>query len=153
MVLVKREIGARALLFDMLIDEEPNQLVESKPFRYFTLKELQNSVVSEVTDLLNTRRSFLKFDNAMWSSTLAYGMGDHSGASINSEKDKVSIAEDIKQTVKRFESRLTGVTVEVLELNSSSERLVVIISGSLNTGKISKQFSFQVAIGPEPRGE
>ena len=127
MVLAKQEIGARALLFDMLVDENPGQLSESNPFRFFTVEQLQQSVNKEVTDLLNTRRSFLKIDDVVWRSTLAYGMADHAGASINSENDKALIADDIQQTVKRFEPRLTGVTVEVSEIDSSSESLIVII--------------------------
>ena len=80
-------------------------------------------------------------------------MADHAGASINSENDKALIAEDIQQTVKRFEPRLTGVTVEVSEIDSSSESLIVIIHATLKAGKINQQFSFQVAIGSEPQGE
>jgi type VI secretion system protein ImpF len=153
MVLVKQETGARALLFDMLVDEHPGQLSESNPFRFFTVEKLQQSIMKEVTDLLNTRRSFLKFDDVVWRSTLAYGIGDHAGASINSENDKALIAEDIQKTVKRFEPRLIGVTVEVSEIDSSSESLIVIIHATLKAGKINQQFSFQVAIGSEPQGE
>ena len=66
MVLAKQEFGARALLFDMLVDENPGQLSESNPFRFFTVEQLQQSVIKEVTDLLNTRRSFLKFVDVVW---------------------------------------------------------------------------------------
>jgi type VI secretion system lysozyme-like protein len=151
--LVKQDIGARALLFDMLVDDNPNQPNESSPFRYFKVDQLKESVINEVTNLLNTRRSFANFDNIVWGTTLAYGMGDHAGASTNSEKDKEAIATDIQKTIQRFESSLKSIRVKIVEAEPLSAGLLVVIDAILKAGKIQEQFSFEVVIGPESQGE
>jgi type VI secretion system protein ImpF len=138
--------GARALLFERLVDLEPERRgVEDEPFRVHSVRALRESVRRELEQLLNTRCSVpLRPTSGAERSVIDYGLPDFSSLSAASGDDQNLLQELIRSTVSFFEPRLRGVTVAVEQLPRHDRSLAVTIGGLLVVGDVLEPVSFPV---------
>lgn len=110
--------GARALLFDRLVDLHPKADKEERPLRILDREELKKSVRQELGRLLNTRCSLsLHRLGETERSVVNYGIPDFSSLSPHNADDRALIASIIGQTIAAFEPRLREVRVEVVPIS------------------------------------
>src|SRR5215510_1066512 len=106
--------GARALLFDRLVDVPPDWEQHKQPLRILNRDQLKASVRRELGRLLNTRCSIpLHRLGAEERSVINYGIPDFSSLSPHNADDHALIASIVGQTITAFEPRLRNVRVEV----------------------------------------
>lgn len=146
--------GARALLFDRLVDLAPASQVEQQPLRVLTVDELRVSVQRELERLLNTRSPTPpeELEEKEWT-VLDWGLADYSGWYTRSAPSQQRLARLIERTIRAFEPRLVDpdVTVELTDPNDRT--LQVWIEGSIKVGTLLEPVSFPLALegGPSKR--
>ena len=138
--------GARALLFDRLVDIGDGHEVE-QPLRILNQKQLKDSVRRELERLLNTRCSIpLHQIGDEERSVINYGIPDFSSLSPHNADDHALIASIVAQTITAFEPRLRQVRVEVGPVFSAESALWLNISAELVVGLYSEPVSFPVTL-------
>jgi type VI secretion system protein ImpF len=152
--------GARALLFERLVDTElspkddwpplfqrlvaaePDQpgkkesprKKESPPFRVLTREELRQSVKRELGQLLNSRCPVpLKLLEQEERTVINYGIPDFTSLSPQSADDRKLIASIIRQTITAFETRLRNVRVTAEYVEGDERRLNISVEADLVT--------------------
>ncbi|HBB94882.1 MAG TPA: type VI secretion system baseplate subunit TssE [Blastocatellia bacterium] len=119
-------VGARALLFDRLVDLHPEIREEERPFRILNRDQLKVSIRRELERLLNTRCSLsLERVGEEDRSVVNYGIPDFSSLSPSNADDHALIASIIRQTIAAFEPRLRQVYVEVTSLGAGEASVPV----------------------------
>jgi type VI secretion system protein ImpF len=138
--------GARALLFERLIDLEPEKReVEDEPFRVLGVAALRESVRRELEQLLNVRCSVpLRQLASTERSVINYGLPDFSSLSAASGDDQNLLVEIIRSTVAFFEPRLREVSVTVTRIAREERALSVTVGGVLAVGHVWEPISFPV---------
>jgi type VI secretion system protein ImpF len=138
--------GARALLFDRLVDLHPEDK-EERPFRVLNREELKASVKRELERLLNTRCSLpLDRIGEVERSVVNYGIPDFSSLSPRNEDDHALIASIIRQTVSAFEPRLNQVRVDAGALDDTQGSLWLNIEGMLRVDLHNEPVSFDLVL-------
>jgi type VI secretion system protein ImpF len=129
--------GARALLFERLVDTEPGQEKESPPFRVLTKHELWKSVSRELGQLLNSRCPVpLKLIGEAERTVINYGIPDFSSLSPESSDDRKLIASIIGQTIAAFETRLQNVRVTAEYFEGEQRTLHITVDADLVTDTV-----------------
>jgi type VI secretion system protein ImpF len=124
--------GARALLFERLVDTEPNRKEESPPFRVLSRQELRKSLSRELGQLLNSRCPVpLQLIGEEERTVINYGLPDFTSLSPQSSNDRKLIASIISQTITAFETRLRNVRVTVEYLEDDERRLHISVEADL----------------------
>lgn len=136
--------GARALLFDRLVDDPDG---DERSLRILDQKQLKASVRRELGRLLNTRCSIpLHQLGEEERSVVNYGIPDFSSLSPHNADDHALIASIVAQTIKAFEPRLRQVRVEVGPAFAAESALWLNISAQLAVGLFSEPVSFPVTL-------
>jgi type VI secretion system lysozyme-like protein len=129
--------GARALLFERLVDTEPGRKEESPPFRVLTRKELLKSVKRELGRLLNSRCPVpLHLLGEEERTVINYGIPDFTSLSPQSSDDRKLIASIIGQSITAFETRLRNVRVTAEYFETDERRLHISIEAELVTDTV-----------------
>jgi type VI secretion system protein ImpF len=129
--------GARALLFERLVDTEPGRKKESPPFRVLTRQELLKSVSRELGQLLNSRCPVpLHFIGEEERTVINYGIPDFSSLSPQSSDDRKLIASIISQTITAFETRLRNVRVTAEYFETDERTLHITVEADLVTDTV-----------------
>jgi type VI secretion system protein ImpF len=129
--------GARALLFERLVDLELERKEESPPFRVLTRRELWESVRRELGQLLNTRCPVpLSLLGEEERTVINYGIPDFTSLSPQSAHDRKLIADIISQTITAFEPRLRNVRVGVENYKEDERTLQVTVEADLLTDAV-----------------
>lgn len=118
-----REI-LQASLLDRLIDEEPGLSHEPVQYRLLSVSQIKASVIRDLENLLNTRRSAWTLPPAykeVNDSLFTYGLKDYTSQNPRSPAARNQLRLDIEKTISRFEPRLQNLTVH-LETHAPSER-------------------------------
>ena len=137
--------GARALLFDRLVDVADHD--EVQPLRILNEKQLKASVRRELERLLNTRCSIpLHQIGEEERSVINYGIPDFSSLSPHNADDHALIASIVGQTILAFEPRLRQVRVEVQPVFGAESALWLNINAELVVGMYSEPVSFPVTL-------
>jgi len=143
--------GARALLFDRLVDLDPSSPVEQQPLRVLTVDEVRESVQRELERLLNTR-SPTPADE--WEdkerTVLDWGLPDYSGWYTRSPPSQGRLARLLEATIRAFEPRMLDPRVTVEGRDADDRSLAVWIEGTIRVGTILEPVSFPLAL--EGRG-
>jgi len=107
--------GARALLFERLIDLDPSAPTELRPFSTLSPSELRASVRRELARLLDTRRyvAARAVDTTAKLTVIDYGIPDISDLMPRSGADRQLMASVIRHAVQAFEPRLSQIQVTV----------------------------------------
>ena len=136
--------GARALLFDRLVDV-PDW--DQQPLRILNREQLKASVRRELGRLLNTRCSIpLHQVGEEERSVVKYGIPDFSSLSPNNAEDHVLIASIVGQTIAAFEPRLRHVRVDVGPAFSAESALWLNINAELVVGMFAEPVSFPLTL-------
>jgi type VI secretion system protein ImpF len=129
--------GARALLFERLVDSELNRKEESPPFRVLTKQELWKSVSRELGQLLNSRCPVpLKLVGEAERTVINYGIPDFSSLSPESSNDRKLIASIIGQTIAAYETRLKNVRVNAEYSEGDERALYITVDADLVTDTV-----------------
>jgi type VI secretion system protein ImpF len=139
--------GARALLFDRLVDVPPELEHQERHLRILDRDHLKTSVRRELERLLNTRCSIpLHRLGEEERSVVNYGIPDFSSLSPHNADDHALIASIVGQTIAAFEPRLRHVRVEVGPASGAESALWLIIIAELVIGAFTEPVSFPVTL-------
>jgi type VI secretion system protein ImpF len=114
----------QASILDRLIDLEPGVSHEPVQHRFLSLGQAKASVVRDLENLLNTKRSILAPSaecKELSSSLFAYGLQDFTTQNPKSSMVRQQLRQQIERVIARFEPRLRNVKVS-LEASTKSER-------------------------------
>ena len=138
--------GARALLFDRLVDV-PDWNEQEQPLRILNREQLKTSVRRELGRLLNTRCSIpLHLLGEEERSVINYGIPDFSSLSPHNADDHMLIASIVGQTITAFEPRLRNVRVDVGPAFSAESALWLNINAELVVGMYAEPVSFPLTL-------
>ena len=114
----------QASILDRLIDLEPGVSHEPVQHRFLSLGQAKASVVRDLENLLNTKRSILVPSaecREVNSSLFVYGLQDFTTQNPKSPMVRQQLRQQIERTISRFEPRLRNVKVN-LEASAQNER-------------------------------
>jgi len=114
----------QASILDRLIDLEPGVSHEPVQHRFLSLGQAKASVVRDLENLLNTKRSILAPSaecKELSSSLFVYGLQDFTTQNPKSSMMRQQLRQQIERVIARFEPRLRNVKVS-LEASTKSER-------------------------------
>ncbi|HYJ88204.1 MAG TPA: type VI secretion system baseplate subunit TssE [Pyrinomonadaceae bacterium] len=139
--------GARALLFDRLVNLHPRDDADERHPRILNREELKASVRRELGRLLNTRCSLsLHRLGEEERSVINYGIPDFSSLSAQNADDHALIASIISKTISAFEPRLSQVRVEVEPVEHGEGSLRLYVEGVMRVDLINEPVSFPVLL-------
>jgi len=139
--------GARALLFERLVDLDPQAPTEPKPLRTLNRRELRESVRRELEWLLNTRCPIpAPLLDERERTVINYGIPDLSWFYPQNPRDQRRLASILSQTISAFEPRLRQVRVTVERYLDVQQALYVIVDALLVIESITEPVSFPVVI-------
>jgi type VI secretion system lysozyme-like protein len=143
--------GARALLFDRLVDLDPSDPVEQRPLRVLSLEEMLESVRRELERLLNTRSPTPpeELEGREWT-VLDWGLPDYSGWYTRSAVSQERLARLIEATIRAFEPRMIDPHVIVKPTEGNDRMLIVHIDGAVRVGTMLEPVSFPLALEGGP---
>ena len=143
----KAREGARALLFDRLVDLDGAEKTEQQPLRVLTVEGLRDSVRRELQRLLNTRSPTLpeELEGKEWT-VLDWGLADYSGWYTRSAPSQTRLARLIERTIRAFEPRMLDPKVTVEEREGSDRGLSVVLEGTVRVGTLLEPVSFPLAL-------
>ena len=114
----------QASILDRLIDLEPGVSREPVQYRLLTIGRAKASVVRDLENLLNTKRSVLAPPAAyreVNNSVFVYGLQDFTSQNPRSPMVRQQLRQQIEKIISRFEPRLKNVKVN-LETAAQNER-------------------------------
>jgi len=114
----------QASILDRLIDLEPGVSREPVQYRLLTIGRAKASVVRDLENLLNTKRSVLAPPAAyreVNNSVFVYGLQDFTSQNPRSPMVRQQLRQQIERIISRFEPRLKNVKVN-LEMAAQNER-------------------------------
>lgn len=111
-------------LLDRLTDDKPDQKVESRDRRVFSVQKLREAVIRDLAWLLNTcdlaTVEDLEDHPMAESSVINYGIPDLTGKTV-SGLDLIDLQRQIRQAILNFEPRILPKTLEVRGRKSDDE--------------------------------
>jgi type VI secretion system protein ImpF len=141
---------ARLPLLDRLIDEEPDKLRDPPLSSKDSVAALRRSVRRDLEALLNTRRRWRSWPESyteLGVSPLGYGISDFSAGSFNDSRRREWLRSDVEQTIRRFEPRLVGLRVTIIQPNDELEaRLHLRIEGILRVEPAPEPITFDTLV-------
>ncbi len=139
--------GAKALLFERLVDEDPYTPFEARPFRIYDARGVLASVQRELMRLLNTRcPSHTKAGMPQDGTILDYGIPDFSYRAAASESDTRDLARVLENAITAYEPRLRQVHVEASPAPHNQSAVVGVITAMLVVGAINEPVSFPLVL-------
>lgn len=105
-------------LLDRLTDEEPRVPADRATTRDASARAFRTSVQRDVEYLLNTRRTIVQPAERqvqLMRSVHQYGLPDMTGLSFSSPEGREQLADAILDTLRRFEPRLSDVSLTLKE--------------------------------------
>lgn len=105
-------------LLDRLTDDAPREPADRATTRETSEREYRRGVQRDVEWLLNTRRSIVPVPSGATEvarSVHEYGVPDTTGLAIGTGEGQKRLTADIRDTLKRFEPRLTNVQVRLTD--------------------------------------
>lgn len=112
-------------VLDRLLDDDPEQKQERPRPAAQELRELRDSVMRDVADILNTRRRWPPPDPALDELTPSladYGIPDFTGADLSGAGALEQFREAMETALRRYEPRFKTVRVEVQTGADSGDR-------------------------------
>jgi len=144
----------QASILDKLLDDEPARPLESARHRQVSFAEIRASVIRDIENLLNTRRSVLAVPDTLPQVTRSlhvYGLRDFSNENPSSSIVIQKLRREVVQTLNLFEPRLKNVVVQI-ENRSGDRNLHFRIAGTLVITPLSEPVVFDTLFDAN-RGE
>jgi type VI secretion system lysozyme-like protein len=141
----RRLPGARALLFERLVDRDHRAREEQDPARMLDPAALRLSVRRELEHLLNTRCALpAEALEGRARTTLEYGVPDFSHLQTRDTGAQKQVAEEVRRAVAAYEPRLkqVKVMVEPGAAPDAERRLTVRVEAMLVVGEVMEPVSF-----------
>ena len=140
--------GARALLFERLVDLNPGSQDDGpRPFRVLNREQLKESVRRELQQLLNTRCSLPLHQIAEEERTVInYGIPDFSSLSAEDADARDLISTVIGRTIAAYEPRLKQIRVTVEQLPDNRWALGLNVEALLVVDSFTEPVSFPVLL-------
>jgi len=140
--------GARALLFERLVDLNPGSQDDgSRPFRILNGEQLKKSVRRELHRLLNTRCSLSLHVLAEQDRTVInYGIPDFSSLSAEDADARELVSQVVGRTIAAYEPRLKHIRVTVEPLANNEWGLALNIEALLVVDSFTEPVSFPVLL-------
>lgn len=139
------EEGARALLFERLVDEDPRSRTEVRPFRTHDASGLQASVLRRLELLLNTRATRERPEEGPLT-VLDYGLPDYSARYTRDPVAHRRIADEVRRAIDAFEPRLEVDAVEIIPITGHARSLSVRIEGRIRSERTTEAVAFSIAL-------
>ncbi|HEY7838162.1 MAG TPA: type VI secretion system baseplate subunit TssE [Terriglobales bacterium] len=139
--------GARAPLFDRLVDADPDVAREPVPLRVLDRPAVVASVAREITRLFNTRSpqgERLSAAGPGW--VLDYGVPDFGNLSAASAPDRERYGALLSRILLVFEPRLSQVRIVLEAVPGDPSRLAGAISAELRLGTVREPVSFPLLL-------
>ena len=149
MIEPKVRSGARVLLFDRLVDTEPQSQKEVRPMRTLDKKGLKDSVKRELGRLLNTRCP-IPLVSLPERTVINYGIPDFSSLSPENQNHRHSLEDWMRDAIASYEPRLVDVRVEVDPPQRGERTLVARIDAKLQLETIREPVAFAVIVKRDP---
>jgi len=145
--------GSFVPLFMKLQDLNVDQKEETPPLRYLSKEDLQSSVITNISDLLNTRvtlpshvfNAVIQNDQFEGYPEL-YGLPDFSYFDVSNQATWSYYTFLIKTAIERNESRLTNVNVVLEKFIPPFQTLKAMITGDLILNEMTEPLSFNVTL-------
>ena len=137
--------GARVLLFDRLVDMEPQSKKEVRPLTTLDKQGLKTSIRRELGRLLNTRCP-IPLAPQEERTVINYGIPDFSSLSPNSSDHRTLLESWVRNAIEAFEPRLLDVRVIVEPPARAELTLVVRIDARLQLETIREPVAFSVVM-------
>lgn len=133
----------RASLIDRLVDETPRSNREARPLRTLSRAKLRESVLRDLSWLLNTRTPLpgKEYDRRDLT-VIDYGIPDFGYYSPANVDDQALLERRIRRAIECFEPRLTQVRVEVSPVMKNEKTLTVVIQAHLRVDTVMEPVSF-----------
>lgn len=149
----KKQIGSKALLFDRLIDNDPEESRENPAYRFNNKNEVIDSIVTSVSQILNTRAT-VKHDEykSLNNSTMNFGLPTMFGLVDFNSFDAANLSQWgrisslCERAISIFETRLKNVKVEIVNFNKQQQSLSVIVRADVTLEKFHSEVSFPVSL-------
>jgi type VI secretion system lysozyme-like protein len=139
--------GARALLFERLVDEQPRNPIEARPLRIHDEYSVRRSVQTELMRLLNTRCPGTRWPMEAGERTvLDYGIPDFSWMSAASASNLQELARIVERAIAAYEPRLRQVHVAIKASPTDHTAVQGGIQAMLVIGKVMEPISFPLVI-------
>lgn len=129
-------------LLDRLTDDAPQQAGDAPISREESVRRFRRAVQRDVEMLLNTRRGILPLDERhpeLRRSVHEFGLPDTTGLAMATTAARSRLTDDVRDTIERFEPRLTNIIVRLTE------------SDQVNTPQV--RFSIQATLRMDPTPE
>ena len=140
--------GARALLFERLVDENPRTQAEQRPLRTHDSEGLRTSVLRRLDLLLNTRATRTRpADGPL--TVLDYGLPDYSATYTRDSRTQALLAREIRRTIEAFEPRFVVDDVVIKPTSENDRSLMVALSGRLRSESTIEPVAFSIPLAGE----
>lgn len=147
-------IRIRLPLLDRLLDADPAGQDPPDPAPAQAFQMLRDAVLRDLEALLNARRRRRPLPPRLGElvvSPLNYGVPDPTSGSFALAARRQAVAQEVEATIRRFEPRLSGVRVTLLEEDDLSRMLRVKVEAVLRADPITEQISFETQVEPVSR--
>lgn len=139
--------GARAPLFDRLVDEEPAVLHEPQPKRTLDSAGLRLSIARELDRLLNTRTPLAVGElERRPRCTLDYGIPDLSLFWPFDADSETMLVGLIERSIEAYEPRLRKPRIRIERLAHERRSLVAHVEGEIAVGTLVEPVAFPVVV-------
>ncbi|MFA7061691.1 MAG: type VI secretion system baseplate subunit TssE [Pedobacter sp.] len=135
----------RPSLLDRLIDREPGVSHEPVQSGYTTIKQIRESVIRDLENLLNTRRCIFDAPEScvhVNASVFTYGLKDFMSYNPRSPSVRLQIRQEIERTIALFEPRLRNVSVRIDGAETINRSLRFRISALLVIDPVTEPITF-----------
>ncbi len=143
-------------VLDRLLDDDPEQKQERPRPPAQELRELRDSVMRDVADILNTRRRWPPPDPALFELTPSladYGIPDFTGADLSSTRALEEFREAMETALRRYEPRFKSVRVEIQSGDDPGDRTLRFrIDALLHADPVPESVVFDSFIDPVTGG-
>jgi type VI secretion system lysozyme-like protein len=139
--------GAKAPLFDRLLDDGPDVRQPVSSNRALNAHNLRESVRADLVRLLNTRTNLRGHIREIARGTvLDYGIPDLSPISAASEQQRIGLAKVVEQVISTYEPRLRKVKVLIQTDKADPRKLIGVIYADLIIGSVVEPVYFPLAL-------
>ncbi len=125
MARLNKKRNIRPSILDRLIDNDPDNRLETDPDQHQKMKELRQSVRRDLENLLNTRMRIVVPDEKyshLNDSLLNYGLPDLATVNISNIDKRREFVQQLERLLVDFEPRFKSVSVSYQENTDKAER-------------------------------
>jgi type VI secretion system protein ImpF len=141
--------NAQASVLDRLLDDAPGVTSEPVPLRLQDIGQVKASVIRDLENLLNTKRSAEEPPEEfrqLHDSLMVYGLSDLTSHNARSPGTRQTILREIERIIARFEPRLRNAEVH-LEAHGENDRVLRFrITGVLRVEPLAEPVTFDTML-------